>query len=603
MARGSRNKRRGAPGAGVGMDTGGYDPRALQQLTDAQIGPGMMALAEEIAPRSTEYMNANQRRMGPLPYARGKSFGLSFQTLRAIGDNSLINAAIHQRRADGMRALCRRWSGRRHQPGWAVVHKDHNDPRVDASQVADLDKRIAIAEAILLNPHPRFATCLEDVILPLIDDKLCIDRPCLNVIWNSLGTEPLHIVPVDGASVWPVDIWTDQYVRLNGLGTGDWGRNLELGFKGAQSEYGTDLTTKTWVQVDPSRGIYPVAFLDDREMIVGVANKTSRMEQWGYGRSPCERSWIASTLYLFGIGYVMDFFKNSFANKIGTIEGIVEQDAVTLVNVLRTQHTGAGRHFHTPMIPLPPGAKMTFQDTRATSQQMEFNESMHHVSMLLAAFYSEDSGSINLTQKGPGTGASLSEPNQDADKAIKRSEGLVNDMHFICDRFLTPLIRRIDPDLKVIAAGIDDEKEELEVKLRDQRVGSWMGIDEARIEEGREPFGEEWSRYPKTQAQALFQNTLQMQMQKAQAQMGQQPGGQGGPPGQGGDDEGGGDQPGQGDDPQKGMPQAMRLEPHRDEDGGGDQPGQGNPPPERMKAAAWVDIVLDEPAPRPARPE
>lgn len=615
----ARNGRRGrgaqrpappAPQQQQPPDTRGMDRRALEDITSGQIMPVMDALAAEVFPRTTEYMAQGLRQAGPLPYARGKTWGLSFDTLRNIGDSALINSAIHARRIDGLRALARRWSGRRHQIGWAVVHKDHNDPRVDTSKIADLDKRIARAEQILLNPHPRFAPHLENIITGLADDRLCIDRPCLNVIWNETRTEPIQMVAVDGATIWPVDIWTDRYVRLNGLATDNWGRDFEAAASRVESEYdGADLANTAYVQIDPMRGISPVAFLSERDIIVAPANVTTRMARWGFGLSPCERSWVAATLYLFGIGYVMDFFKNGLSNKLGLMEGVQIEAATRIVELLRSQHAGAGKHHHTPFLPLPPGAKFNLIDTRTPAQQMEYAETIHHVTMLIAADYSEDGSSINLSQRGPNQ-STMSEANRDEERAMKRSEGLIADMHFICDRILTPVIRMIDPDLKVIPAGIDDEKEEKEVELRAKRVDKWISIDEARIEEGRDPFGEEWSRYPAPQAQTLFQGRQQMEQQQHQMEMqqamgAQQGGGPGGPAGGGQDDgPGGGAAPGEGDAPIAGsqadggmqggarggagnVPSGMRW---RDDD---DTDGDGRP--ERLKSAAFIEILLDDP--------
>lgn len=546
MARG-RKKRHGAPSAPAAPDTGGFNTAALRLLAQAQLGPGLNALAAQAQdgalPRTTEYLASTERGRGPLSYARAKPHrGVPFAVLRAIGDQALINSAIHSRRADGMRPVCEKWSGRRHQPGWAVVHKQHHDPKFDASTVADLDKRTERAGAILQRPHPRYAKTLDGLMLPLLDDLLTIDRPCINVIKDSTGTVPIQMAPVDGATIWPVDLWTDRYVRLSGLAVDHPGRMFEIGAGRACGEFGVDLTNVAYVQIDPTRGLVPVAFLAEDEILVGVANPSSRLEDWGYGRSPCERAWLASTLYLFGIGYIVDFFRNGMANMLGTLEGINDPDAVTLINLLRTHHSGPGRHFHTPFIPLPPGAKLTLQPSRTPAKEMEFSESIHHFSMLLCADYSEDPTSINLSNRGPHQ-STLSEPNRHRSEQIKRSEGLENNIRFLF-RMLSEVVERIDPDLMVIPAGLDDEKEELEVNLRTKRQDYHMAVNEALREEGRDELellidvdGEKVNVYdhPKWAAQAMLQAKLQQQaaeqQRQHQAELQQQAGGPGGEPG------------------------------------------------------------------------
>jgi hypothetical protein len=203
--------------------------------------------------------------------------------------------------------------------------------------------------------------------------------------------------------------------------------------------------------------------------------------------------------------------------------------------------------------------------------------------MLCAAFYAEDPGNINIQQRGPGSGGALSEPNRDQEQSLKRSEGLINNIRFLCRSLFTPLVQMLDPDLCVVPCGIDDKKEEAEVELRKSRVQTWMSIDEARIEEGKEPFGEEWSKYPAPQASVLFNQMANLQMQQAQQQMGQ-----GGQPGQGGDE--GGD--GQDGDDQNGPPEHLRLggDDQDDDDAGapGGPPGP-DPEPEAGKAVLTVE--------------
>jgi len=518
VARNRKGKRRRRAQV-ADVDTGGLNSDALQVLAREQLGPGLVELASQLGGvnRRTEVLSPSARRQAR-SYGRGKPSGqLAFNTLRAIGDASLINSAIHMRRTDGIRALARPWMGRRTDIGWRVVHKRHHHEGFDATKVDGIEERIRRVETFVDCPHPVFAPNTEDLIIPLLDDRLTIDRPVINLVYDNLGKEPVTMFPVDGATVWPVDVWADQFAAVEDLEDPQSRmRTRDRGYVRAKEVYGVDLTTVAWVQVLPDAGLEPHEFLTADELIVSPSNRTSRIDHYGFGRSPCERSWVASTIYLFGIGYVLDFFQNSFSNMLGTLKGVKETDAVTIVNMLRTQHQGPGRMFHTPMIPLPHNGSIEMIPTRrATAQDMAFSETIHHVAGLVCAHYSEDLESLNLPTNSGGRVA-LSAPNRDRVMDIKRSEGLVNDGRAIC-RMLTRAVERIDPDLMVIWEGIEDEAEGQELELRAKRLEAGIiSENEARIEEGRQPYEDAIHDHPRWRSQKEIDSRLREEEQAVQ---------------------------------------------------------------------------------------
>jgi hypothetical protein len=547
---------------------------------------------EEI-PRTTDYMTATSRlhHVGP---GRIKQWGLSHSASRKISRESLINAAIHMRRAHGIRQFACRWDGQRHSPGLTIQHRDHNRPGVDVSRIDGLQERIRRAEALFFDGLTRNFPMLDQVLPALTDDHLTIDRACINVLWSQVGDRPVRWAPVDGASILPVTIWADMMVATKARpGASEWER-WDVAQRSTYLTHGIDLRDVHYVQIDASRGIFPISWLRDSDLLVGIANPSTDMTRQGYGLSPCEASWVASSMYLFGINYVLDFFKNATGGMLGTIKGVPVENAKAFVDGLRTQYTGSHRQHLTPFfVTENAGAEIDFKAMRgANAQQMEYAETIHQAVMLCAAFYAEDPSNINIQQRGPGSGAALSEPNRDQEQSLKRSEGLINNIRFLCRSLFTPLVQMLDPDLCVVPCGIDDKKEEAEVELRKSRVQTWMSIDEARIEEGKKPFGEEWSKYPAPQAAVMFNQMANLQMQQAQQQMGL---GQPGPPGQGGDEDdegdGGQSQGGPGDDDdQKSPPEHLRLG-GDDRDGNDGRPGGPTEPtePETGKAVLTVE--------------
>jgi hypothetical protein len=145
---------------------------------------------EEI-PRTTDYMTATSRlhHVGP---GRIKQWGLSHSASRKISRESLINAAIHMRRAHGIRQFACRWDGQRHSPGLTIQHRDHNRPGVDVSRIDGLQERIRRAEALFFDGLTRNFPMLDQVLPALTDDHLTIDRACINVLWSRAGRRGVH---------------------------------------------------------------------------------------------------------------------------------------------------------------------------------------------------------------------------------------------------------------------------------------------------------------------------------------------------------------------------------------------------------------------------
>lgn len=570
----------------------------------SHLTPGLDDIVGDVE-RTTDYMTASARstQVGP---GRIKTWGLSHMACRRIARESLINSAIHMRRMHAIRQFARRWDGQRHSPGLAIQHKDHNRPGVDTSRIDGLEERIRRAESFFFSGLTRDYRTLHQAIPALTDDHLTIDRAVVNVMWSQLGDRPVRWCPVDGASILPVTIWADLLVKGKAPPGASEGQRFDLATTLAYRQHEVDLRDVHYVQIDRSRGpTSPTAWLHESDVLLGIANPSTDMDRQGYGLSPCEASWVASSLYLFGIGYVLEFFRNSTSNMLGVLKGLDTKAAGEFINGLRTQYSGAGKHHATPwFVTENMAVDLDLKPTRsATASQMEYAATIHQAAMLCAAHYAEDPSNINLQQRGPGGGSVMSEGNRDQEISLKRSEGLINNIRFLCDCLFTPMVQLLDPDLVVVPCGIDDKAEKLEVDLRKTRVQSWLGKNEARVEEGKEAIeapegwdeavdGPWWADLPEPQAAVAFQQMMGTLTQKKQQAMGLQPqGGPGGPGGPGGGGPPGGGPPGADDDQgdkrdddqdqgDKGPPEHLRIDNDQD---------TGPKPPEANKAVLTVE--------------
>lgn len=517
--------------------------------------------------RRTQYMGDQARLYSSThAWARPKPpTMLAHETCRSMVKYSPLIATIHRRRQEAVRPAFREWKGNRTHIGWRVVHTEHDNPRVNVDRIDGIRERIARAEAILRCPHGQFADHLETVGIPLIADHLTIDRPVINVHYGATGRVVTGFSHVDGATILPVaqylDRWfADRTDRTGQIGSDymPWTDIAEL----AYHELGLDVDRIKWVQIQRYGTQMPDAFLTDEDLIVAPANPSPNINEFGYGIPPVEANWVAATLYTFGVGWLGSYFRDALADTIIAVTGPGAATATAeMSNILRTQHSGVDKHKY-PFVTLPPNGKIEPISLRTSNaQDMQFSEALHHLASMVAAGYQEEASLVGLDTRGPGRNA-MNEGSRAAQMEAQQHAGERSTMMFLAERMFTPLVRRIDPDLKVIVQGLDEDKESDVVELRTKKVGSYIGVNEALKEEDKQPIEIDAFRLPGSKLTCFdlpgqygisaFNQLLQSALQKQQAQEQQQA-----------------QQPG----PPQGMPGAMQWQ-------GGQKPGQQGDAPQ-----------------------
>lgn len=564
--------------------------RALSSQTEE------IAKALDIVTRRTEYMGEQARfNTQAQPWARPKPPDmLSHETCRAMVQFSPLAATIHRRREQACVQAFREWKGNRTHLGWRVVHVAHDDPNVDVDRVDGIRERIARAERMLRRPHPAFGRHLEEVGIPLIKDHLTLDRPVINLHWGATGKELQGFSHVDGATIMPVTQWLDQWLAhrrdrtgLDGSAQHRW----EIGAEAALKELNVDVDRIRWVQVQRTGLQAPDAFLTDEDLIVATGSPSPNANQFGYGVSPLEANWVALTLYTFGVSWLGSYFKDALADTLLLVSGPGSQNSTgDLAAVLRTQHSGPEKHKY-PLITVPQNGDIKPVFLRQNSAaDMQFSEALHHLANLVAAGYQEDPSLVGLDPKGPSRNTIGGDSSRAQQIDAQRNVGERSTMQFLAERMFTPLVQYIDPDLKVIIQGLDEDNEKDVVELRTKKVASYLGVNQALAENDLPPIDDPALVIPGTKikifdlpapfAQAAFGQVLQAaiqkkQMEEQQAQQAQQAQQQ--------------QQQGQGQDQPQGMPQSMQWQQGQGQDQGGQQEqpqqddqqgGQQAPPPQ-----------------------
>lgn len=603
-----RRKRGGAPDSGGDLVP---VPAVLAQWLARQVAPALEAdkafLQNPrpqviVLPRTTQHMSEAERIRRAVMFGRPKPVdSVSYDALRAIARHSIVNSAIHAQRRRAVRKCARKWDGRKGKPGWAIVHKHHFRPDFDATKVAGLDERIRRVEALFLAPHPEFDPTLSQLVVKLVEDHLTVDRMVINTL-RSTASNPdtpnayptVQLAHVDGATVWPADLYLDRFCQLNGILRGGV-PDRDLGLRHLYEHNGIDLRDVHYVQVDPTiGGETPTAFLKAEDLRIIIANPSPDLAHFGFGFGPCESSYTAASLFLHGISYVATFFRDAFSDMVGILAGSTyqDEDAQVIANILRTHHAGVQNMHRTPIIHVDgqPG-DLTFQPTRQHSaKEMDVSETLHRAAMSVHAHYGIHPSETFTDPTSPGAGSQLNAPNREAEMEVARDDGLFSILDMLAEDLFTPLVEEWDPELMFVFLGLDEKSEQAEVEMRGKRLEKTLTINEGRKEENLPPLGP-WADYPAPQAQAAFQNELQQQMQQHQMELQQQYGqqqGAGGPPGQG--DPGAGGGPGGDGEGAQGGPTGFERQENRPAhmqwQTGGEAPGDGD------KGAGFIEFVV-----------
>ncbi|MDX1450206.1 MAG: hypothetical protein R3246_14220, partial [Acidimicrobiia bacterium] len=262
MARSKREQRARfrRPGRAVSVGHESIPPE-FRNLLMGQFGPAFEALKGEAGerrtrpivpslPRTTEFLTDSERMRRVTRFGRGKpSDLLSHSMLRMVSTRSIINTAIHSIRRARIRSVCRQHDGRRNKPGWAVVHKHHFRPDFDAKRIPGLERRCKDIEELFKCPHPKFDTTLGTLLNKVAEDHLALDRVAINLIdgrLNGLETRgPVQFAHVDGATIWPAELYLDSLVKLNGMVKADGSYDLDEGQRFFYETYGVRLDDLT----------------------------------------------------------------------------------------------------------------------------------------------------------------------------------------------------------------------------------------------------------------------------------------------------------------------------------------------------------------------
>lgn len=433
-----------------------------------------------------------QREAGGVAVRKNASRNLvSMETLRLVRERAPILQAIHAARAAQARRMSVRWSGRRGDVGWRVVHRNHHE--INARPPKGFDKWIRQFETVLERPAPVHGfTSTSPFLTSWEEDLLTINRPCTEILFSAL--DPNRIVgfkPVDGALIWPTQFLVERWVAKNPQWYGRWSPGAlseEQAMDLLSAQMDIDLRVAEYALV--REGTVEATYDRKRLIVAPIINRTDVTFN-GYWPSNVEQALEVALTFCNTWEYnAMLFTKGMLAEFALGISGSIHPDDFdAFVDSFRDATQGVRRAWQPPMIPLPEGGKLEKIDLKANNKDMLMEVFMALQAALCTAVYRMDPSTINARPWDGSGGSHLGgETGRGTEIALAKEEGLQGDLQHLCESTLTPMAQACHPELMVIMEYGDFDPQK-EAAIYEVRARTSLTRNEVRLSEGLEPMG------------------------------------------------------------------------------------------------------------------
>lgn len=416
---------------------------------------------------------------------------VSMETLRLVREKAPLMQAIHAARAAQVRRMSVRWSGRRGDVGWRVVHRDHHE--INARPPKGFDRYIRQFETVLEKPAPvHNFTSTSPFFTSWEEDLLTINRPCTEVLFSAL--DPSRIVgfkPVDGALIWPTQFLIERWVAKNPQWLGRWSAGAiseEQAMDLLSDQMDVDLRVAEYALV---RDGTVEATYDRRRLIVAPIMNRTDVTFNGYWPSNVEQALEVALTFCNTWEYnAMLFTKGMLAEFALGISGSMHPDDFdAFQDNFRDVTQGVRRAWQPPMLLLPEGGKLEKIDLKASNKDMLMEVFMALQAALCTAIYRMDPSTINAR---PWDGSGGTHMGGDAGRgteiALAKEEGLQGDLQHLCESTLTPMAQACHPDMMVVMEYGDFDPQK-EAAIYEIRARTSLTRNEVRLSEGLEPMG------------------------------------------------------------------------------------------------------------------
>lgn len=415
---------------------------------------------------------------------------LTFDLLRDLRERAPILQAIHGARRYQIDRMSMKWSGKKGEVGWQVVHKDHNDQQ--AAPPDGFQPFIDRFTSMLERPAPRYDTPTTGTLMgKLYEDLLTINRPVVEPIYSAVDARRIvQFRAVDGALIWETLLWVERWKQDNPNWSGGFdqrsltpGNELDL----LSMALDCDLHSAQYVAVQD--GMVVNAYRHGALLVGPIQNRTD--VRWvGYPPSHVEMAIHIISSFIATFDYNASYFtKGMLAEFILGVPGDMHPDDVdAFVDMLRESTQGVRNAWQPPILPIHSDKQIQKIDLKQSNKEMMYEVWMSLLIALCTAIYRMDPSVINAKAWDGGQGNKMSEPSRDQEIQLAHEEGLQGDLGHMVATLLNPLAARCHPDLRVRMeyGNYDPEKE---ANVYEVRARTDLCRNEVRLQQGQEPWG------------------------------------------------------------------------------------------------------------------
>lgn len=256
------------------------------------------------------------------------------------------------------------------------------------------------------------------------------------------------------------------------------------------------------------------------EMVFGIRHPNTNIRLQGYGISELELLVTTITSLLYGHQYNQKFFTQG-----STAKGILNFGGTTPIP--NKQLAEFKRHWYNLLssvnnawkTPITNHEKIEWINLQQSHRDMEFSAWMDFLIKEACAVYATDPVEINFNYGNTGQSRALVESSSLEKIMESKERGLRPLLNDIAELISVNIIEPINPDFTFEFMGLDAETRDAVAKRNQQRVQTYITVDELRAEEDREPL-------PDGQGEIIL-NQVYIQNKQQSAAMAQQEEGNG----------------------------------------------------------------------------
>lgn len=327
-----------------------------------------------------------------------------------------------------------------------------------------------------MKPNERFD--LQKFIQVIVDDRLTYNYAAIEVIPNKTRDSIARFYPVSAGTIRYVSKQSsDRYKKM-----------LKEQLEKEGKEYVDDGKDFLYVQV--VRGRIVSAWTED-QFIFEPASPTVDPEDNGYAQGELEQLVQIVTAHLYAEAHNRNFFTQGIGTKgILHIKGdnINRAQLEAFKRQWFNQVVNTRNAFRPPIIGIADDVKWV--ELAQSNKDMEFDNWMHYLIRICCAVYQIDPAEINFDISKVSS-STLNETSNEQRIKASRDKGLKPLLDYVENIINNEILRKWNSKLadkyEFKFVGLDAETRKEEIERLQKETQTWKTLNEARVEQGKEP--------------------------------------------------------------------------------------------------------------------